>query len=171
MANMYAYNTSTARKLNIDTNGYRQNLQNELRDKAGTTSKAASKPQSKNKLSSLISVILAFAMAFVIVNGYVSINEANNEITQLKNEYGNIVAANQALQVKIDKTIDLKQLQTVAGEKFGMVRPERYQMFYVDLQMNDLSEDASATKTLEKEKKLAMMGVPGIITGTLNIFQ
>ncbi len=171
MANMYAYNTSTARKLNIDTNSYRQNLQNELRDKTRTTSRTVSKPQSKNKLSSLVSVILAFAMAFVIVNGYVSINEANNEITQLKNEYGNIVAANQALQVKIDKTIDLKQLQTVAGEKFGMVRPERYQMFYVDLQMSDLSEDASASKTLEKEKKLAVMGVPGIITGTLNIFQ
>ena len=109
-------------------------------------------------------------MAFAVVSGYVSINEANNEISALRAEYNDIVAGNQALQVKIDKAIDLNQLQEIAGEKFGMVRPERYQMFYVDLEMGDYAENTADKTRIEKEEKINVAGVPGIITGALNIF-
>ena len=172
MANMYDYNSSTARKLSSDSYRYGHDLQSELhktKEEIKPVSKKKTKPS--NRLGNLVSVVLAFAAAFVIVNGYVAINEANNRITSLKNEYDNVVAGNQAIQVKIDKTIDLKQLQTIAGEKFGMVRPERYQMFYIDLERGDVAENTSADEIAEKEKKFAAMGAPGIITGTLNLFR
>ncbi len=171
MANLYGYNTSTARKIYETDWNYGHNLHREIQTNKTPTSKPTVKPKAKNSLAGFISVAIAFAMAFAIVSGYVAINEANNEISALSSEYNDIMASNQALQVKIDKAIDLNQLQTVAGERFGMVRPERYQMFYVDLEMNDYTENTSDKVKSEKEEKIAGMGVPGVITGALNIFR
>ena len=170
MANLYGYNTSTARKLDNTDAEYGQNLHKELHNitTAKRSTRKVAKP--KNRVSGLVTVALCFAMAFAIVSGYVSINEANNEISALRAEYNDIVAGNQALQVKIDKVIDLNQLQELAGEKFGMVRPERYQMFYVDLEMGDFAENTANKTRNEKEEKINVAGVPGIITGALNIF-
>lgn len=174
MANLYDYNTSTARKLSGTDVRYGQNLHKELHkenNRVETRQKAASKAKPKKSLSGLLAVAVCFAMAFAVVNGYVAINEANNEISTLKAEYNSIVASNQELQVKIDKAIDLGALQTVAGEKFGMARPERYQMFYIDLKMGDFSENTVDKERKEKEEQIASMGVPGMITSALNIFQ
>lgn len=172
MSNMYSFNTSTARKLDGDY-GYRYDFQNEFRTEKSKAQKSNNKVKSKAKpgLWRIATFVLAFAAAFVIVNGYVSINEANNEIAKLRNEYNDVLATNQSIQVKIDKTIDLNQLQSVAGEKLGMVRPERYQMFYVDLDMGDKAESSKKSKLQASEKTIAVTGAPGIITGTLNIFQ
>lgn len=169
MANLYGYNTSTARKLSEFDMVYGQNLHKELHKE--TKNEIKTKARQKSKKGNFILVLLCFVMAFSVVSGYVSINEANNEISSLASEYNNIVASNQALQVKIDKAIDLKELQTVAGERFGMIKPERYQMFYVDLEMGDFSEDTVNEEVSKKKERLAKMGAPGIITGALNILQ
>ncbi len=170
MSNMYSFNTSTARKLDGDY-GYRYDFQNEFRTEKTKVEKSNTKVKAKPALRKIVAFVLVFAAAFVIVNGYVSINEANNEIAKLRSEYNDVLATNQSIQVKIDKTIDLNQLQSVAGEKLGMVRPERYQMFYVDLEMGDKTENAKKSKLQTSEKTIAVTGAPGIITGTLNIFQ
>lgn len=174
MANLYGYNTSSARKLNEIDHYYGQNDRRELQNKGkAPQQRRVQRTSQKHQrgIGGLVCIAMLFVMAFSVVWGYVAINEANNEISGLKAEYNNIVASNQALQVKIDKAINLKELQTLAGEKFGMVRPERYQMFYVDLEMNDFSENTLDKKKIEKQNKVAIMGAPGIITGALNIFQ
>ncbi len=173
MANLYGYNTSTARKIYETDLSYGHNLHREIQTNKSQAAKtgAVRKPKAKNSLAGFVLVAMFFAMAFAVVSGYVAINEINNEISSLADEYNNIVASNQALQVKIDKAVDLNQLQTIAGEKFGMIRPERYQMFYIELEMNDYSENTSDKIRLGKEEKIAGMGVPGVITGALNIFR
>lgn len=168
MANMYDYNSSTARKLYFDDINAGHNYQKELQSKNVRQAKPAKK--TKRGFGGLISVVLTFALAFVVINGYVKINEAKNEITVLQNRYNDIVASNQAIQVKIDKKVDIKGLQEIAGEKFGMARPERYQMFYVDLGAEDFSENTAQIKKSKTEEKINLAGVPGIISGTLNIF-
>ncbi len=172
MANLYGYNTSSAYKLSGPDLRYGQNLQREIHRENKTVSKPAVSQRTKAKtgFANLVLVAMFFAMAFAVVSGYVAINEAKNEISSLKSEYNDIIASNQAIQVKIDKMIDLNQLQTVAGEKFGMVRPERYQMFYVDLQLGDFSEKTSDKAENDRNAQIANMGVPGVITGALNIF-
>ena len=171
MANLYGYNTSTARKLESNDDRYAQNLHKELHKVNNKNRTNVSRiPKQKASFSTFLCVAVAFVMAFAIVSGYVAINEANNEISVLKAEYNDIIAGNQALQVKIDKAVDLNELQEIAGQRFGMVRPERYQMFYIDLGMNDVSEDVAKTAKTAKNEKINVTGVPGIITGTLNIF-
>ena len=168
MSNLYNYNTSTARKLNMDYFDY--STKNSIKTVEKETLSTKTKTRSQRGIKGILTVAMMFFMAFSVVNGYVAINEANNEISDLKDEYNNIVASNQALQVKIDKAVDLKQLQTVAGEKYGMVSPERYQMFYVDLSLEDFSEKTDAKEAETKQGAFAVSGVPGVITGTLNIF-
>ena len=174
MSNLYGYNTSSAFKVEIgfDTNGNTDNKRLHTNDKDNKTAertRTAAKKHSAFNVTNFLRVAICFAVAFVIVNGYVKINEARGRVAQLEKQYNEIVAANQDLQVKIDKAIDLEQLQTVANEKFGMVRPERYQMFYVDMEQGDASEIYVAKDSTKK--KVAMNGVTGTITSAMNIFK
>ncbi len=169
MSNLYGYNTSSAYKLEIDFDVKRHLESTRLhRNDSRTETKATGKRRSI-KLANILRVALCFVAAFVIVNGYVKINEAYNEIAQLEDKYNKVVAANQDLQVKIDKAVDLEQLQSIANEKYGMVRPERYQMFYVDMEQGDVAETYADRE--DTEKNVAMSGVAGTITSAMNIFK
>ena len=43
-------------------------------------------------------------------------------------------------------------------------------MFYVDLGADDFAENTAQIKKSKNEEKINLAGVPGIISGTLNIF-
>lgn len=171
MANLYSYNTSSAYKLNDFEIGRRpvsDRLHSE--EKMSKERKAAHTVTRKSfKPAALLMTALCFAVAFIIVNGYVRINEAYGRISELDAEYTRIVAANQDLQVKIDKTVDLEQLQRIAEEEYGMLRPERSQIFYVDMEQADCVAANSNSKT--KNQEVTMNGVTGTITGAMNIFK
>lgn len=176
MANMYGYNTSSAHKLDAFGEGRGHERHNEAaRRKAAiektVKARSARRAAAAARFRNFLKAAMCFAAAFVVISRYVAINEANSEITQLKKEYSSIVAANQDLQAKIDKTVDLKKLQTIASEKFGMVKPERYQIFYVDMQMGDFSENIAAKNTDSEREKIAVTGVPGTIIGSMKIFK
>lgn len=173
MSNMYGYNTSSAYKIEIgfsDRQTVNERLHtNDKKNKTAERPKGAVKKHSAFNVANFLRVAICFAIAFVIVNGYVKINEARGEVAQLEKQYNEIVAANQDLQVKIDKAIVLEQLEAVANEKFGMVRPERYQMFYVDMEQGDVAETFASEDG--SRKKVAMSGVAGTITSAMNIFK
>ena len=158
MANLYDYNTSSAYKLDYNyldrQRKEKLNKEKELHDAEQKQRKAmAAKKLRERRIKALIAVVALFVMSFVVVNRYVEINEAQNKVNELQSQYNSIMAENQALQAKIDKAVDLKKLQTVASEKFGMVRPERYQMFYIDMQQCDMCENVAQEKTGNKKEK------------------
>ena len=171
MANMYGYNTSSAFKLDENDrrieHAQRRAVESNEKERRATVNKSKA---TKSKFA-LLKIAVCFAVAFMIVVRYVAINEANSKISELKKEYSSIIAANQDLQAKIDKAIDLKKLQIVANEKFGMVRPERYQMFYVDMQLDDYAENVAKEKADDVKEKVAVMGVPGTIISAMKIFK
>lgn len=176
MANMYGYNTSNAHKLDAfgEERGHERHNEAARRKAAienAVKARNAKRAAAAARIRKFLKAAVCFAAAFVVISRYVAINEANAEITQLKKEYNGIIAANQDLQAKIDKTVDLKKLQTVASEKLGMVKPERYQIFYVDMQMGDYSENVAASKADSEREKIAVTGVPGTIIGSMKIFK
>lgn len=170
MSNLYGYNTSSAYKVEIGFNSAEKTA-NERLHIIDKNSKKVERQKTTTRFNvvNFLRVAICFAVAFAIVNGYVKINEARGRVTQLEKQYNEILAANQDLQVKIDKAIDLEQLQNVANEKFGMVRPERYQMFYVDMEQGDVCETYASEDN--SQKKVAMNGVAGTITSAMNIFK
>ncbi len=170
MSNLYGYNTSSAYKIEIGFNSAEQTANERLHiiDKKNKRIERQ-KTTTRFNVVNFLRVAICFAVAFAIVNGYVKINEARGNVAQLEKQYNEILATNQDLQVKIDKAIDLEQLQNVANEKFGMVRPERYQMFYVDMEQGDAVETYASEDN--SRKKVAMNGVAGTITSAMNIFK
>lgn len=170
MSNLYGYNTSNAYKLDSGFDAVKRTQNEGLHVKQNKTgAKDATRNRAAKNMVNFLRIVLCFAVAFVIVNGYVRINEAYSQVSKLEKEYNDIIATNQDLQVKIDKAVDLEQLQNIANDKFGMVRPERYQMFYIDMQQGDYAETyADNVKTRER---VAMSGVAGTITGAMNIFK
>lgn len=178
MANMYGYNSSSAHKLN-DSYDYRKLSESVSRPtEVRTVSKKHTKRAELTKaqivskrIKNTLQVAFIFVTAFVIINRYVAINEANTQISELKEEYNSVVAANQDLQAKIDRAVDLKKLQTIASDKFGMIRPERYQMFYIDMNQADFSESVAQTQSEDAKESVAVNGVPGTIIGAMKIFK
>ncbi|MBQ7098004.1 MAG: hypothetical protein IJN96_07985 [Clostridia bacterium] len=168
MANLNGYNSSNAYKLDYQSDRTRASGESILHEKEQNRKNvAATKTNPAKSLANFLKVALCFAVAFAIINGYVNINEANNELAGLEDEYNEIVASNQDLQMKIDKAVDLADLQTVANA-FGMVRPENYQMIYVDMEQDDLAETPVDDEAEAEDP--AVKGVAGSLTGTLNIF-
>lgn len=168
MSNLYNYNTSSAYKFDFAYGAERHAEKKRLHEETKKTKEKSSNRSFLN-ITNFIRVALCFAIAFVIVNGYVKINEAYSSVAKLEKQYNEIIATNQDLQVKIDKAVDLEQLLTIANEKFGMISPERYQMFYVDLSQSDFAQVCSDENNRETE--VAMSGVTGTITGAMNIFK
>lgn len=174
MANMYNYNTSSAYKLdyNYPDRNKELNEKREAEAKRQQQKKAVTAKQLRERrIKALIAVAALFVMSFIVVNRYVEINEAQNKVNQLQHEYNDIVAANQDLQAKIDKAVDLKKLQTIANEKFGMVRPERFQMFYIDMQQEDKAENLAQDKGNSERNKIAVQGVPGTLISSIKMFK
>lgn len=179
MANMYEYNTSSAHKLNDNYRYSNPKTRNpetpaEVRRAPVRQTKKAELTKAQlvsRRVGRVLKTALCFAVAFIIINRYVAINEANSRINELKDEYNSVVAANEDLQAKIDKAVDLKTLQTVASEKFGMVRPERYQMFYIDMELDDFAENVAQNENEDEKEKVAVTGVPGTIIGAMKIFK
>ena len=161
------YNTSSAYKLD--------NLESFTESKTTTKKPALKKKTSKkgvlvDKIKALSMVAAVIILAFMMVRGYVQIDEMNGNIAKLKKEHSAVIAENQTIQTEIDKNLDIEELQRIATEEYNMTRPERYQMFYVDLEMGDFAENTANKTRNEKEEKINVAGVPGIITGALNIF-
>lgn len=164
------YNSSNARKLKVYENEYTMPLKSREKQVGERKTSVKEKSVSKGRFMQRLAVVLiCFTVSFFVVQGYVQINEAENQITALKKELRMIEAENQAIKAKIDKSVDLKNLQSIASEKFGMVRPENYQIFYMDLDADDYIEDIS-----EKEKKnydIPVESVTGVLISSTDIFR
>lgn len=160
-----SWNTSSAYKLNIP----------DYKEMPKTAHKKPDLKRRKNKKAVFVRKVKRLAMiatvltlAFMIVRGYVALDEMSGSITSLKKEYNSIVAENQAIQAEIDKSLDLEELQRIATEEYGMIRPERYQIFYVDMGLGDAGTVVADNENGKDEPSLA--GASGMLVDSMNIF-
>ena len=174
---MYDYKSSNARKLNYNDYGYKildaEPFEKETKPKASEKNAKAEVKKSAgiSPLAVFITIFL-FAASFLTVMGYVQIYEADNQISDLKESLRMIEAENQAVKAKVDKSVDLKNLQKIAGEEFGMVRPESYQIFYVDLDFGDYAENVKKENVEKKEEEnMHPEGVTGVLISSSNMFK
>jgi len=169
MANLYGYNTSSAHKLDYDYDRRRKEEKKQLHKTEPATKVAGNTKKNPAKsLSAFMKVAVCFAVAFAIVNGYVKINEANGEAARLESNLHDMEARNESLKMKIDKAFSPEQLQVMAVEEYGMVRPEQHQVFYIDMGQEDYAETPGVDNKTEGQS--AVKGTVGSITGELNIF-
>ena len=84
-------------------------------------------------------LIIAFSASFMI-SKYVAVNETASEIRALSKELENTRAYTSQRVYEMERNIDLSEVEEIATTELGMQRPESYQIIYVNVDKDDLSE-------------------------------
>ena len=83
----------------------------------------------------------------VILCRYVSILNGNRTISESEKQYSEVMSQNQAMQVKIDGKLEKGEIEKTAREELGMMAPENYQVFYIQMDMQDGGDGQSENKS------------------------
>ncbi len=138
-----------------------------VRQKPSSRVSAAQKRAArKGKLKTFIKCAIVFVLAIFMVYRYVQISETGAKINELQKKYSGLSGSAQELQSKIDKSIDLEGLEKRAEEDLGMVRPDRNQIFYVDMNGDNYGESVKS-----EEKSEGISGASGSIIRAIDMIK
>lgn len=104
-------------------------------------------------------------LCFTLIYRQTVILESNQELKKLETQYAEILASNQAMQSKIDMSLEMGEVEKFAREKLGMMKPESGQMFYVDMQM----EDAGGKGSVGESGVTAISGIQGTLVNAFRV--
>lgn len=121
--------------------------------------------QSVLKASVFVGVL--FIMCMTLLYRYGAIIECNHRISDLEKERDAIISTNQAIQTRIDKQLEISEIEKYAKEELGMMKPEPYQMFYIDMQMQDAGGEGSGAKSGSGKVK----GAPGALVNAFRVLK
>lgn len=115
-----------------------------------------------------VRIALVVGMCMLMLYRYAAILESNDKIQKLTAEIADIEAKNQAIQAKIDRGLELGNLEEYATGQLGMIRPDSSQMFYIDMQLGDETPKAKeANHTAGK----VLQGTPGALVHAIQVLK
>lgn len=112
-----------------------------------------SKAQKKKHRKVTLIVLLAFALLLTISYRNAQINEQFTEMQNLKTELSNLQKENEQLEVSIENSLNLYNIEKIAKEKLGMQKLTNKQIEYIALPKKDYTESASEKIEKEDENK------------------
>lgn len=90
----------------------------------------------KAKLSvaplTVLGIVAVFVMFFVMIHSYASLYEAESRVAALEQEHASLVAQQQDLLLRYERSVDMEQVAQRASE-LGMHLPTAQQIVYVDV--------------------------------------
>lgn len=98
------------------------------------------KAKGKSTLFILMNVVFAFLLAGTILFRYANITELSRKNIALQKEYQDIQAENRMLQISINSKQDSKTVEEIAMSRLSMVKPEKYQIVYVETPKKEYAE-------------------------------
>ena len=160
--NRYQYETSP-RKLEPEYDAPKPKYK-----KKSTAVKSKHLKQTKGKFRKVTYVVLAFSILFVISYRNSQINESFAKIQNLKGDLAQIQKTNEQLNVGIQNSLNLSQVEQKAKEMLGMQKLTTRQITYVNLPKRDYVEPATEKVIIEPEEKGFFEGIKEKIS---NIFK
>lgn len=121
-----------------------------------------SREEKKARKKQICLVIAIFALLVTISYRNSLINEEFNSIQNLKEELSNIEKENKQLEIGIEGSLNLNNVEKIASEQLGMQKQTVGQTIYTELPKEDYVE--AATEEI-KEEKISLLGK------ILNIFK
>lgn len=111
-------------------------------------------PQKKHKFrwSVVLVGLICFGLSMIMIQRFAYINEVEQEITAVQKQLFLLQASNQQKTLKLEETTDLKTLETIATQQFGMSKPTKNQVVYVEVSNQDSAE------IMRPEKKTGLFG-------------
>lgn len=148
----YQYETSP-RKLQPE---YKPNKNRNRNKKSVQTSNDSNKSKSTKKVNQKLRAVkyltIGFFILFAISYRNSVINESFKQKEQLKKELSAIQKTNEQLQVSIENSLNLNNVEKSAKEKLGMQKPTNSQKVYVSLPKKDYIRPATEEVLVEEEK-------------------
>lgn len=93
----------------------------------------------KNLKRILYVVIMAFAAGFMI-SKFVAVHETQQEIASMQKELASMQSYTSQKVFELEQSVDLTKIEQEASSRLGMQRPEKYQMIYVNVKQDDMTE-------------------------------
>lgn len=149
----YQYETSP-RKLQPEykpnKNRNRSNNKSVQRKKDNNKNKSTKK--ANHKLRAVKYLTIGFFILFAISYRNSLINESFSKKEQLKKDLSAIQKTNEQLQVSIENSLNLNNVEQSAKEKLGMQKPTNSQKIYVSLPKKDYIQPATEKVIVEEEE-------------------
>lgn len=114
--------------------------------------KAKLKKERMMKIKVIAIVMCLFAVLFVISYRSSLISENFAQIKDLKKELESLEKENQQLNVGIESTLNLNNIEKIAEEKLGMQKLKSDQIVYVNLPKKDYIQSASEQVKINKSE-------------------
>ena len=109
--------------------------------------------QKKRQRTLTLTVIAIFVVLLTISYRNSQINEKFNEVQDLKEQLASLEKENQQLEVTIQNSLNLNNIEKQAKEKLGMQKLTNKQTVYVTLPKKDYIESASEKVVIEEEEE------------------
>lgn len=106
----------------------------------------------KKKAKMVFYLVLGFSVLFAIGYRNTQINEAFTEKQNLEKQISQVKKENEQLEVNIQNSLNLTQIEALAKEKLGMQKLTSKQTVYIDLPKKDYIEPASEEIVMTEEK-------------------
>ena len=151
MAARYQYETSPRK---IEPNERREKRKENIKlvkDLPRQEIKISKEQKMKHRKATLL-VLAIFAVLFTISYRNTKINEKFNEMQTLKAEVSSLQKENEQLQVTIENSLNLSNIEKQAKEKLGMQKLTNKQTVYVNLPKKDYIEAATEKVEINENK-------------------
>lgn len=123
--------------------------------------------ESKKKAKMVFYLILGFTILFAIGYRNSQINEAFTKKQSLEKEISQVRKENEQLEVSIQNSLNLSQIEALAKEKLGMQKLTSKQTIYIDLPKKDYVKAGSEEIIIDENQGV----MESIITFIKNIFK
>ena len=151
MAARYQYETSPRK---IEPNERREKRKENIKlvkDLPRQEIKISKEQKMKHRKATFL-VLAIFAVLFTISYRNTKINEKFNEMQTLKTEVSSLQKENEQLQVTIENSLNLSNIEKQAKEKLGMQKLTNKQTVYVNLPKKDYIETATEKVEINENK-------------------
>ena len=101
--------------------------------------KAKAKATSLHKTVSICAVMIALCAGFMISRN-VAVYEKKNEAMTLQKELNKLKEYSSQKAFELEQSIDLDEIEKWARQERNMTRPEKYQIVYVNIKQDDVTE-------------------------------
>lgn len=158
---MYQYETSprkiepeySPKKSNKKVSNKNENIKKEIKQKAKENVKQKNAVRIKRR-KLVVFILVAFGILLAISYRNSLINESFSKVKTLKSELSTIEKENEQLQVSIESSLNLKNIEQAAQEKLGMQKLSQDQKIYINLPKKDYVEPATEEIKTEEESNI-----------------
>ena len=98
---------------------------------------SANKAKRHASKSGIVSGVVLLLMAFLVLFRGLMIQKGYDDLEAKNQQLAALIAENQKIQVKIDQTLDLENIENIAKNTYNMGEPTKAQTVYINLEQTE----------------------------------